>query len=219
MPARLEKQGHPWKALCQRDSRIFFWGKSRQFEAQISRTSEIPSSKNPIFMASPVDTQTHGGQAAQEGPPSTQENLSLWADARASPLQLATSLLCQAREKWSTSSLFQPPHWSGMRFWGHHLSTFRAIFPLWEPSLVPAGVPPFWVSFWHKIAAKFRAQGAVIRRTDGHARAGKSCPWRALEQRSSHNFSWAQTRSFGAPSAKSSDFPGSKKPGFLGVLG
>ena len=34
-----------------------------------------------------MDRQTDGGQAVQEGPPSTQENLSPWVDARASPLQ------------------------------------------------------------------------------------------------------------------------------------
>ena len=72
-----------------------------------------------------------------------------------------TNPLCQARKKWSTSSLFQPPHWSGRRFWVRPRGTFGAICRPGGPSLRPPArwYPPFGPVFgikWPQSSARAR---------------------------------------------------------------
>ena len=143
MPARLAKQGCPWKDLWQRNSRIFFCGKSRCLEAQMSKTSEIPGSKKPVFHGL-ASAHTDRGQMA---PGTPQENLSPWADARAPPLQ---QTVCSARR--GKNGVLH--HFSSLRT-GLEGAFGRAIGALEERflpsgglSLAPAsGVPPFELVF------------------------------------------------------------------------
>ena len=111
----------------------------------MSKTSEIPGSKNPIFMASPVDRHTDRRRTSRPGGTPLHAGKSQPVGGRSRLPTPTTSLLCQARKKWSTSSLFQPPHWSGRRFWARHRCTLGAIPRLRGPSLGPwpGGYPPF----------------------------------------------------------------------------
>ena len=92
--------------------------------------------------------QTDTGQVSLENPPLTQEKRSPWRSACAAP-PLQQTLCVRHGKKWSTSSLFQPPHWSGRRFWGRPRGTFGLISRSEGPpsGLWPGGYPPFGLVF------------------------------------------------------------------------
>ena len=57
--ARLVKKWCPWRALEQRNSRIFSRAKTRRFGAPLGEMSDFPGSKSPDFQVFWVHTQTH----------------------------------------------------------------------------------------------------------------------------------------------------------------
>ena len=146
---------------------LFSQGKTRRFDAPMGEMSDLLGSKSPDFSVFWVDRQTHTHTQRTSHPGGTplHAGKSQPVGGRSRPPTPTNSLLCQARKKWSTSSLFQPPHWSGRHFWGRPRGTLGLISRPWGPFLWPParGVPPFWAGFRPKRHAEFRAQGAAIR--------------------------------------------------------
>ena len=108
-----------------------------------SSTVRAPSSTVPV----PGNYSVTEDKPGQRAPP-PRRKFSARGRTLAPPTP-TNSLLCQARKKWSTSSLFQPPHWSGRRFWARHRCTLGANSRLGGPSPgpQPGGEPPFGLVF------------------------------------------------------------------------
>ena len=109
----------------------------------MGKMGDFRASKKPVFRQTFVtDRQTQ--DKSRWGPPPSRRKIVARGGPRARP-PTPTNSLCPARKKWSTSSLFQPPHWSGRRFWGRPRGTLGRIPRRRGPSLWPParGYPPF----------------------------------------------------------------------------